>query len=116
MMIMNQTAVELCRLEERKQVRRAQVIVDQKVREKKRREKEQEDTVAMAKLQTSGGYGRSPTKGGYGEQSQFSGSNRSPTKTMYGSPKKGGAPTETDRDSVMTKTTMGVSSPMKGGS
>jgi hypothetical protein len=35
---------------------------------------------------------------------------------MYGSPKKGGAPTETDRDSVMTKTTMGMSSPMKGGS
>ena len=40
MMIMNQVAIELCRLEERKQVRRAQVIVDQKVREKRKREKE----------------------------------------------------------------------------
>lgn len=64
---------------------------------------------------TQGRFG-SPTKGGYGEASQFSGSNKSPAKTMYGgSPSRGGrtALSQTDKESVMTGMTK--SSPAKGG-
>ena len=46
-MIKDQVAAELCKLEERKKVRRNQEVIDEKIKEKRKRERDERDSLAM---------------------------------------------------------------------